>query len=79
MLYKLYSQPWSKNAVKIIVMIGDMVPHTPQDTFQLMTRYGIQNPMPLDWRKSVLYLRGKEVKIYGVQCGDRVMNYPDGN
>jgi hypothetical protein len=47
-------------------MIGDMVPHTPEDTQKLMNKYGIPNPMPIDWRKSVLFLRGKGVKIYGV-------------
>jgi hypothetical protein len=78
-LYKLYSQSWSKNAIKIVVMIGDMVPHKPEDTLKLMTKYGIANPMALDWRKSVLFLRGKGVKIYGVQCGDRILNLPDGN
>lgn len=59
-------------------MIGDMVPHTPEDTAKLMSKYEIPNPMAIDWRKSVLFLRGKGVKIYGVQCGDRVLNLPDG-
>jgi hypothetical protein len=47
-------------------MIGDMVPHTPEDTAKLMSKYEIPNPMAIDWRKSVLFLRGKGVKIYGV-------------
>jgi len=47
-------------------MIGDMIPHTPEETLQLMTQYNLPNPRKINWENQLLNLRSKGVRIHGV-------------
>src|SRR5215208_1969402 len=48
---------WTPHAKKILVMIGDAIPHTPK-----------QNPKKLDWKKEAKALGNDGVRIYAVQA-----------
>jgi Mg-chelatase subunit ChlD len=48
---------WTPAAKKILVMIGDAIPHTPK-----------QNPRKLDWKKEAKALGSDGVRIYAVQA-----------
>src|SRR5262249_19638833 len=48
---------WRADAQKVLVMIGDELPHAPHD-----------NPQPIDWRDEVAALVRMGVTIYGVQA-----------
>lgn len=48
---------WRANAQKVLVMIGDDLPHAPHD-----------NPQRINWRDELMALVRMEVTIYGVQA-----------
>jgi hypothetical protein len=50
---------WRPNSIRRLVMIGDAVPHEVND-----------NPLKIDWRQQVQYLKEKDVVIYSVHCMD---------
>jgi predicted DNA-binding WGR domain protein len=56
-LHEALSQPWSADATKAFVLIGDDVPHPPA-----------HNPGKLDWRKEAATLTKAGVAIYAVQA-----------
>ncbi len=56
---------WSTNSKKILVMIGDAVPHPPN-----------QNPKKLDWKKEAKALGKAGVRIYAVQALGRKGSTP---
>lgn len=56
-LHEARSLKWSASAKKILVMIGDAVPHGPK-----------QNPKKLDWKKEAAALGKQGVHIYAVQA-----------
>lgn len=56
-LHEARSLTWTKDYKKVFVLIGDDVPHGPN-----------QNPKKLDWRKEVDELGKAGIPVYGVQC-----------
>ena len=56
-LHEAQSQPWSADATKALVLIGDDVPHPPA-----------HNPGRLDWRKEAEALTKEGVAVYAVQA-----------
>jgi predicted DNA-binding WGR domain protein len=56
-LHEGLSQPWTADATKAFVLIGDDVPHPPA-----------HNPQRLDWRKEAEALTKSGVAIYAVQA-----------
>lgn len=66
MLETLNQQAWEEDHKKIVVMIGDQIPHTPEETLSLMTLYNLPNPRKINWEKEVLDLQAKGVRIHGV-------------
>jgi predicted DNA-binding WGR domain protein len=59
-LHEARSQPWSVEAAKALVLIGDDVPHPPA-----------QNPDKLDWRTEAKALADDGVTVYAVQALNR--------
>ena len=59
-LHEARSLKWRKEAKKLLVMIGDDVPHPPA-----------YNPKRLDWRNEVKELTAAGVLVHGVQCLNR--------
>lgn len=56
-LHEARDLKWSPHAKKILVMIGDAIPHSPK-----------QNPKKLDWKKEAKALGKDGVRIYAVQA-----------
>lgn len=59
-LHEAQALSWRPEARRVLVMIGDDVPHTPQD-----------NPRHLDWRTEVAALAACGICIYAVQALNR--------
>jgi hypothetical protein len=59
-LHEARSLAWSKDAKKLLVIIGDDVPHAPA-----------HNPGRLDWRTEAKALTDMGVLVHGVQCLNR--------
>jgi Mg-chelatase subunit ChlD len=59
-LHEAQSLSWLPHTKKCFVLIGDDVPHGPND-----------NPKKLNWRDEVNKLGGMGVPVYGVQCLNR--------
>lgn len=53
---------WSSGKSKVLVLIGDDVPHGPSES---------QNTKKLDWRNELGLLLEAGIKVYGVQCLNR--------
>ena len=58
-LHEAKNYSWSDDAQKILVMIGDAIPHEP--TYH-------QNTKRIDWRDATQDLARKGVQVYSVQC-----------
>lgn len=56
-LHQSRALSWSSGKSKVVVLIGDDVPHGPKD-----------NPKGLDWRNELGLLLEAGIKVYGVQC-----------
>jgi len=50
---------WSKDSKKIVVMIGDDLPHGKHEK---------QNELMLDWREQLQDLSKQDIKVYGIQA-----------
>jgi hypothetical protein len=59
-LHEAQEQSWRPEAKRVLVMIGDDVPHTPED-----------NPQHLDWHTEVAALAAQGISIYAVQALNR--------
>ena len=59
-LHEARDHKWSKDAAKVLVMIGDATPHGPK-----------QNPKKLDWKKEAKALGKAGVSVYAVQALNR--------
>jgi predicted DNA-binding WGR domain protein len=59
-LHEAQSQPWTAEATKALVLIGDDVPHPPA-----------HNPGRLDWRQEAVALTKSGVAVYAVQALNR--------
>jgi hypothetical protein len=59
-LHEAQDLSWTKKATKVMVLIGDDVPHGPN-----------ANPKKLDWRKEVKKLGDMGIPVYGVQALNR--------
>lgn len=58
-LHEARTFPWRRDARKVLVMIGDDVPHGPTDR---------QNTQRLDWRREAAALADVGVHVYGVHA-----------
>ncbi|MEO6892726.1 MAG: vWA domain-containing protein [Ktedonobacteraceae bacterium] len=56
-LHEAQELSWRPDAKRVLVMIGDVVPHAPED-----------NPQHLNWRTEVAALAARGISIYGVQA-----------
>ena len=56
-LHEAQELSWRPEAKRVLVMIGDSIPHTPED-----------NPQHLDWRTEVAALAASGINIYAVQA-----------
>lgn len=61
-LHKARSFKWTAGKNKVLVLIGDDVPHSPSES---------QNTKKLDWRNELNCLLEMGVKVYGVQALNR--------
>ena len=61
-LHEARNYSWTVNARKVLVMIGDALPHSPSYP---------QNTKRLDWRAEAKALKDIGVEIYSVQCLSR--------
>ena len=61
-LHQARTFSWSSGKNKVLVLIGDDVPHGPNES---------QNTKKLDWRNELGLLLEAGVKVYGVQCLNR--------
>lgn len=61
-LHQSRSFSWSAGRQKALVLIGDDVPHGPNES---------QNTKKLDWRNELDLLSEAGIKVYGVQCLNR--------
>lgn len=61
-LHEARSFSWSAGKAKVLVLIGDDVPHSPKEA---------QNTKKLDWRNELDLLSEATIKVYGVQCLNR--------
>jgi hypothetical protein len=61
-LHTARSFKWTAGASKVLVLIGDDVPHSPSES---------QNRKKLDWRNELKCLLEMGVKVYGVQALNR--------
>jgi hypothetical protein len=59
-LHEAQSLAWSPKATKVMVLIGDDVPHPPAS-----------NPQKLNWREEVDALADRGIPVYGVQALNR--------
>jgi len=59
-LHEAQSMQWRDDAKRLLVMIGDDIPHPPA-----------HNPKRLDWRTEVQALTAQGVLVHGVQCLNR--------
>eukprot|EP00012_Vannella_robusta_P005906 CAMPEP_0206195448 /NCGR_PEP_ID=MMETSP0166-20121206/7841_1 /ASSEMBLY_ACC=CAM_ASM_000260 /TAXON_ID=95228 /ORGANISM="Vannella robusta, Strain DIVA3 518/3/11/1/6" /LENGTH=350 /DNA_ID=CAMNT_0053612699 /DNA_START=956 /DNA_END=2005 /DNA_ORIENTATION=- len=68
---------WTAGSHRVLVMIGDQVPHEPKETLQQMKQYNRPNPREIDWREQVDKCYENGIKIYGVQahCGQEYVRY----
>ncbi len=58
-LWKAKQFKWTEGSKKVLVMIGDDIPHS---------KYDKQNTMGLDWRNECKELAAKGIQVYGVQA-----------
>ncbi len=56
-LNKVQEMSWQPSALKILVMVGDAIPHEDHD-----------NPHKLKWRNELEKLKNMEISVYSVQC-----------
>ncbi|OGZ05011.1 MAG: hypothetical protein A2845_01900 [Candidatus Lloydbacteria bacterium RIFCSPHIGHO2_01_FULL_49_22] len=54
---------WSHNAVKVLVLIADDIPHSPTDRQNIA-----HNGEGIDWRKEADKLKSMGVAVYSIQC-----------
>ena len=59
---------WTEGSHRVLVLIGDSVPHEPKETLQQMKSYNIENPREIDWRIEADNCWKNGIKIYGVQA-----------
>jgi len=59
---------WTPGSNRTLVMIGDAVPHEPEEAVAQMRQYKISNPHSIDWRVEADNLWKMGVKVYAVQC-----------
>ncbi len=58
-LHKARSMAWQATRKRVLVMIGDDVPHAASDP---------QNSLRLDWKNEARFLKDMDVAVYGVQA-----------
>ena len=58
---------WTEGSNRVLVMIGDQVPHEPKDTKSQMESYNCPNPREIDWRDEIDNCWKNGIKIYGIQ------------
>jgi len=59
-LHEAQDHKWSKDASKVLVLIGDATPHGPK-----------ANPKKLDWKNEAKKLKKQGVAVYAVQALNR--------
>ena len=59
---------WTEGSHRVLVMIGDQVPHEPKDTKSQMQSYNRPNPREIDWRDEIDNCWKNGIKIYGIQA-----------
>lgn len=59
-LHEAQSLNWSEDSKRVLVIIGDDIPHAPA-----------HNPKRLNWRDEVTKLTNKGILVHGVQCLNR--------
>jgi len=59
---------WTEGSHRVLVVIGDCIPHEPEECLSQMKRYNIPNPRAINWIDEVDQCWQKGIKIYGVRA-----------
>lgn len=59
---------WTAGSHRVLVIIGDSIPHEPAETLSQMRLYGRPNPRAIDWREQLDKCWENGIKVYGVQA-----------
>ena len=59
---------WTPGSHRVLVVVGDSIPHEPAETLAQMNTYSRPNPRAIDWKEQLDKCWENGIKVYGVQA-----------